>query len=141
MTATPAQDVRRTSVRVALAATAVVALAYLFVAVAVIAIFTRSQTSKIDSLLQVSLQHPHLPDDGGPAGPPDSDHPGGLPVLAWLILPGGTVQKETYNPFDLPAAYKTATSPQDATIDGTDLRLAGAPVRLVGATKIGRAHV
>ena len=71
MTATPAQDVRRTSIRVALAATGVVALAYLFVALAVIAIFTRSQTSKIDSLLQVSLQHPHLPDDGGPAGPPD----------------------------------------------------------------------
>jgi two-component system, OmpR family, sensor histidine kinase CiaH len=134
VTATPAQDVRRTSIRVALAATAVVALAYLVVALAVVAIFTRSQTSQIDSRLQMSLEHPHLPQDGGgPAGPPDSDHPGGLPVLAWLVLPDGTVQKDTYNPFDLPAAYRTASNPQDATIAGTDLRIAGEPVHLLGA--------
>ena len=135
MTATHAQDVRRTSIRVALAATAVVAAAYLVVAVAVAVIFTRNQTSQIDARLQMSLEPPHLPqDDGGPFGPPDSDHPGGLPVLAWVVLPDGTVRKDSYNPFDLPAAYRTVSSPQDATIDGTDLRLAGTPVQLVGAT-------
>jgi signal transduction histidine kinase len=133
VTASPAQDVRRTSIRVALAATAIVALGYVVVALAVVAIFTRSQTSQIDGRLQMSLDHPHLPQgDGGGFGPPDSDHPGGLPVLAWIVLPDGTVQKDSYNPFDLPAAYRTASAPQDATIAGTDLRLAGTRVHMVG---------
>ena len=134
MTVSPAQDVRRTSVRVALAAMGVVALAYVVVALAVVAIFTRSQTSQIDSRLQASLDHPHLPQsDGGPFGPPDSDHPGGLPVLAWIVLPDGTVQKDSNNPFDLPAAYRTVGAAQDATINGTELRLAGSRVQLYGA--------
>jgi two-component system sensor histidine kinase CiaH len=134
VTAARPHDVRRTSIRVALAATAVVAAAYIIVAVAVAAIFTRNQTSQIDSRLQMSLDHPRLPQQGGgPAGPPDSDHPGGLPVLAWVVLPDGTVQKDSYNALDLPTTYRTVSEPQDATIDGTDLRLAGTPVRLFGA--------
>ena len=134
MTASGTQVVRRTSIRVALVATAVVAVAYLAVAFAVALIFTRDQTSQIDQRLVASLQRPHFDDHGGAFGPPESDHPGGLPVLAWLILPDGSVQKDSMNPFDLPSQYQKAGAPQDATIAGTNLRVAGTAVHIVGTS-------
>jgi len=134
MTASGTQVVRRNSIRVALAATAVVAVAYLAVASAVALIFTRDQTSQIDQRLVASLQRPHFDDHGGAFGPPESDHPGGLPVLAWLILPDGSVQKDSMNPFDLPSQYQKAGAPQDATIAGTNLRVAGTAVHIVGTS-------
>ena len=137
MTAAGTQVVRRTSIRVALAATAVVAVAYLAVAFAVALIFTRDQTSQIDQRLVASLQHPHFDDHGGAFGPPESDHPGGLPVLAWLIFPDGSVQKDSMNPFDLPSQYQKAGAPQDATIAGTNLRVAGTAVHIVGTSSDG----
>src|SRR5439155_25784311 len=125
------QDVRRNSIRVALAASAVVAVAYLVVAVAVAAIFTSNQTSQIDNRLATSLEHPHFP-VGGPGGdgfgPPDPDRPGGLPVFAWVVLQDGSVRKDYSNTFDLPDAYKNVTSPTTAPIDGQELRISVAPV-------------
>jgi signal transduction histidine kinase len=144
MTAVRPQDVRRNSIRVAFAATAVVAAAYLVVAIAVAAIFTNNQTSQIDGRLATSLAHPQFPvggggDDGFEA--PDPDRPGGLPVLAWIVLEDGSVRKDYSNTFDLPAEYRNIGSPTTATIDGQDLRLAGAPVSYVAGNTAGSGYL
>ena len=144
MTALRTQDVRRNSIRVAIAATAVVAAAYLVVAVAVAAIFTSNQTSQIDSRLATSLAHPHFP-VGGPGddgfGPPDPDRPGGLPVLAWVVLEDGSVRKDYSNAFDLPGAYKNVASPTTVTIDGQELRISGAPVSYQLGNQAGTGYL
>ena len=133
MTAPRAFDLRRLSINVALRATALVAVAYLVVAVAVLAIFTQNQVAQIDQRLSMSLDHPHFPgDEGGPIGPPDSAGPGGLPVLSWFVLPDGTVAKDTRNDFDLPDALRSVSTAQDVTIDGTGFRLAGRALTVRG---------
>jgi signal transduction histidine kinase len=144
VTSARTQDVRRNSIRVAFAATAVVAAAYLVVAVAVAAIFTGNQTSQIDSRLATSLAHPHFP-AGGPGGddfgPPDPDRPGGLPVVAWVVLSDGSIRKDYSNTFDLPDAYKTVGSPTTVTIDGQELRVAGAPVNYQLGGQVGSGYL
>jgi signal transduction histidine kinase len=118
-------DVRRSSIRVALAATGLVGVAYLLVAIAVVAIFTQNQVQQIDAQLTHSLSY------GGPTGGdepyegPPPNHPGGLPVLAWIVLTDGRVVPDRNNPVSLPASYWKVTSPVTATIDGLDIRLAG----------------
>ena len=129
MTALRPQEVRRQSIRVALAATAVVAIVYFAVSVAVVAIVDRNLTAQIDGqltdALRRSLSQP-FPGGGGHYAPPDSGRPGGLPFLTWTVQPNGTVFAPDSNP-TLPAAYQTATSPQTASIGGIDMRIAGAP--------------
>ena len=129
MTALRPQEVRRQSIRVALAATAVVAIVYFAVSVAVVAIVDRNLTAQIDGqltdALRRSLSQP-FPGGGGHYAPPDSGRPGGLPFLTWTVQPNGTVFAPDSNP-TLPAAYLTATSPQTASIGGIDMRIAGAP--------------
>ena len=128
--------VRRQSIRVALAATGVVALGYLIVAGGVIAYATMDLTSQIDQRLVQSFNR--LPNDGGgqtgpaPAGSPaapldpgrDPGRPFGAPLLAWTIQADGTVLADTPTPA-LPTNLQTVSSPQSATIDGTPVRIAG----------------
>ncbi len=128
MTAGRPQEVRRQSIRVAMTATAIVAVVYFAVAVAVVAIVDRNLTAQIDSQLAAGLQrslNQPFPGGGGHFEPPDSSRPGGLPFLSWTILPGGTVLAAPSNP-SLPAAYIGVTSPQTATIEGVEMRIAGA---------------
>jgi signal transduction histidine kinase len=119
-------SVRRTSIRVALAATAVVALAYFAVAVAVILIVQRNLTDQIDQRITSSFGRlPHDgPGGGGQYEPPAPDRFGGQPVVLWQIDESGTVSTLPSNP-ELPAEYQTVSSPTTATIDGIELRLAG----------------
>jgi signal transduction histidine kinase len=131
--------VQRASIRVALSATALVALAYFAVALAVVAIFTRTQTQQVDQRLTASLEHEtHEPrsGEGGPYGAPPPDKPGGLPFLSWTVFPGGSATPDGSNSFTLPAAYYNVEGPTTVTIDGVDLRLAGRSVgdvrRIVG---------
>jgi signal transduction histidine kinase len=121
-------SVRRTSIRVALTATAVVAFAYFAVAVAVILIVQRNLTDQIDQRITSSFGRlPHDgPQGGGPYEPPAPDRFGGQPVVLWQIDEGGTVSTLPSNPA-LPAEYLTVSSPVTATIDGIELRLAGQP--------------
>jgi signal transduction histidine kinase len=134
VTLLPSPEVRRQSIRVATVATAVVAIVYLVVSVAVLAIVENNLTAQIDTQLTAALNRsvsqPHPGGGGGGGGgyfpPPDSERPGGLPFLTWTVLEDGTVVAPAANP-DLPAEYATVTSPETATIDGVDMRIAGAP--------------
>jgi signal transduction histidine kinase len=119
-------SVRRTSIRVALAATAIVAIAYFAVAVAVVLIVQRNLTDQIDQRIVGSFARvPHEPTgtDGGYEAPPP-DRFGGAPVILWSVESNGTVRTAPSNPA-LPAQYTTVRDPVTAEIGGVDLRIAG----------------
>ncbi|HTC86078.1 MAG TPA: HAMP domain-containing sensor histidine kinase [Candidatus Acidoferrum sp.] len=130
MTATQTHDIRRVSIRVALAATGLVAVAYFIVAVAVVAIVTGNLTAQIDQRLTSAVAH--VPDEhfqsGGHYEVPPPVHPGdqyGPQVLNWTIHADGTVFTATSNPA-LPAALERVAGPQTVTINGVDMRIVGA---------------
>jgi two-component system, OmpR family, sensor histidine kinase CiaH len=127
MNAARPSEVRGLSIRVALAATGVVAVAYLVIAAAVVFLVTQNLTAQIDDRLTRSLSHvPHEPFPGGGGfEPPPSDRPFGPTTLVWTIKSDGTVVAGTDIPA-LPAEYQAVTSPQTVTIDGTEMRIAGA---------------
>jgi two-component system sensor histidine kinase CiaH len=144
MTMAHVPAVRRQSIRVALAATGVVAVVYIAIAAGVVAFATRNLTSQIDDRLVQAFGR--VPPSGnpcgsssiagniGPDGPNfdpsrDPGRPFGAPVLTWTVAADGTVTACTASTPDLPAALQNVSSPQGATIDGTDVRIAG---RLVG---------
>jgi two-component system sensor histidine kinase CiaH len=119
-------SVRRTSIRVALAATGVVAVLYFSVAVAVLVIVQRNLTDQIDARITSSFVR--LPNDGPPGGAayeaPPPERFGGAPVILWEIDNGGSVRTAPSNP-PLPDAYRSVSAPTTATIAGIDLRIAG----------------
>ena len=127
MSASRPQELRRTSIRVALAATGLVAVAYLLVAIAVVAIVTKDLTSQVDGRLADSLSHvPGQPFPGsGRFEPPPGNRPFGPVLLSWTVKADGTVIAGDTTPA-LPAAYAAATVPQTVTIEGTEMRIAGA---------------
>ncbi len=119
-------SVRNTSIRVALATTAVVALVYLAVSLAVVLIVQRAMTDQIDQRITSSfgrLSH-EVPEGGGPYEAPAPDRFGGQPVVLWQVEDDGTVDTLASNP-DLPDEYRAVSAPTSATIGGTELRLAG----------------
>ncbi len=124
MTALP--TARRTSIRVALVATFVVAAAYLAVSVAVILIVQRNLTDQIDRRILSSFVR--LPHDGRPDGghyeAPAPDRLGGAPVILWSVDHDGDVSTAPSNP-ELPADLASVTAPTTATVGGYELRLAG----------------
>jgi len=128
---THAPGVRRQSIRVALAATAVVALAYVVVGAGVVLFATRDLTAQIDQRLAESFNR--IPHDGGPqgGGPMDPGHdpgrPFGAPFLTWVVQPDGTVIATSSTP-SLPSELHGVTDPQTTTIGGTQLRIAGQDV-------------
>jgi signal transduction histidine kinase len=125
----PARDVRTASIRVALGATAVVAVLYLVVAVGVFVLVTNVLTGQLDQRLtrelartvEVASQPP--PDQG--FEPPPPDRPFGPPILVWTVLPDGTVLASTSGA-ELPAEALDATAPATVTIGGEDVRVTGA---------------
>ena len=128
MTAPRPQQVRWRSIRVALAATAMVAIVYFAVSVAVVAIVGNNLIAHIDDQLADalgrSLRQP-VPDGGGHFKPPDPNRPGGLPFLTWTVQPDGTIFTLATNP-SLPAADHAVIGPRTASIGGIDMRIAGA---------------
>jgi len=129
MTGEQGQDVRRTSIRVALAATILVAVAYTVIAFAVVAIVTQNLTAQIDQRLVASLSH--VPQEPFPGGggfePPKGDRPFGPTTLVWTIKEDGTVLTGSPEIPALPAEYRAVSSPTTVTIGGTEMRIAGAP--------------
>jgi len=122
-----AHDVRRSSVRVALATTAVVAVVYVAIAVAVMLIVTGNLTHQVDDRLTGYLAHP-VPGVGdgdehhGLPGEP-GDRPFGPQLLIWLVRPDGAIVSDlNASP---PASALAATSPTTTTINGTSIRVAG----------------
>jgi two-component system sensor histidine kinase CiaH len=136
MTMTHVPAVRRESIRVAVSATIVVALAYVIVAAGVIAFTTIDLTRQIDDRITRSFDR--LPQDGGrPPDQPfqpgqDPERPLGQRMLIWTVLEDGTVLSPASTP-DLPADLVNVTAPVTATIDGTQVRIAG--------TQVGSARV
>jgi signal transduction histidine kinase len=122
-------SVRRTSIRVALAATAVVAVAYFVVAVAVVLIVQRNLTDQIDQRITSSfVRLPHeSPPDGEHYEAPPPERFGGAPVILWSVDSGGSVTTAPSNPA-LPAEYASVAAPTTAIIDGVEVRLAGRAV-------------
>jgi two-component system sensor histidine kinase CiaH len=128
MSGSHAHDVRRTSIRVALAATILVAAAYTVIAFAVVVIVTQNLTAQVDQRLESALAH--VPQEPFPGGggfePPRPDRPFGPTLLTWTVKADGTVIADSGIPV-LPAEHRTVTAPETVTIDGTELRIAGAP--------------
>jgi signal transduction histidine kinase len=122
-------SVRASSIRVALAATGIVALVYLAVSIAVVVIVQRNLTEQIDQ--RITSAFVRIPHGGsGPSGPydaPPADRLGGAPLLLWQVDEDGTVRTDDSNPM-LPVDYMTVVGPTTATVDGVDLRLAGRQV-------------
>jgi two-component system sensor histidine kinase CiaH len=131
MTMAHVPAVRRQSIRVALAATGVVAVAYLAISAAVVLFATSTLTGQIDGRLTQSFTR--LPPGGGPSGGGPADpgrdpgRPFDAPFLAWTIRADGIPVTTGTTP-DLPAALYRVSSPQTATIGGTQFRVAGQQV-------------
>ena len=131
MTAAAPPQVRRTSIRVALAATAIVGVAYVIVALAVVLLATRNLTAQIDenlasTLAQISRGDVGRPPGGGGFDAPPPRVPFGAPVIVWTQHPDGTV---TCNRPDaiLPAAYYGVRGPVTVAIGTASVRIEGAP--------------
>lgn len=128
MTGSRGIELRRVSIRVALAATAVVAIAYLIIAVSVFVIVTSDLTDQIDRRVADALNRiatqPGLPPGGGGFQPPEVGPRFGPTLLVWTILPDGTalsIPAET----QLPAEYRDVTTPRTVSIEGLEIRVQG----------------
>ena len=130
MTAAAARpEVRRLSIRVALNATALVAVVYLVISVAVVAYVTGSLTAQLDDRLAGSLRH--FASAPWPVnGPPDrtpGDRPLGQERAFWGIKPDGSVETDQPD-LPLPIEYQTVTGPTTIAINGVEIRIAGKAV-------------
>ena len=116
------------TIRVAMAASAIVGIAYLVIAVVVIIFVTNNLTSDIDNRLNQALApvpiQPGPDQPFGPAGSPN--RPFGPPVLLWRINPTGSVESFNTSNVDLPVAYRNAVGPETVSISGVDVRIQGA---------------
>jgi signal transduction histidine kinase len=131
-------------IRVAIAAGAIVGVAYLLIAVVVAVVASDNLTSDIDQHLIQALdaasgtgQPGGLPDAGGLGGPgfdPTRQDPHALPVLLWQVNADGTAVGQGLNSLVLPAADRSVTAPTTVSIDGVNYRIVGqtvGPGRLV----------
>jgi len=130
------------AIRVAMAASAVVGVAYLAIAVFVAVVVSNNLTSEIDGHLVQALDVSATADQpggapgGGPGGPgfdPSRQDPRALPVLLWQVNADGTSTGEGLNDLALPAADRSVTAPTTVSIDGVGYRIAG---RVVGNTRL-----
>jgi signal transduction histidine kinase len=130
------------SIRVAVAASAVVGIAYLLIAVFVAVVVSNNLTAEIDRHLAQALDvagnlgQPGVLPGGGPAGPgfdPTHQDPRGLPVLLWKVSPDGTSAGQGLNDLALPPADQAVTEPATVSIGGVSYRVAG---RSVGPTRL-----
>ena len=121
-----AEGVRGASIRVALLATALVAVVYLVIGAAVVLLVTHDLTQQIDDRLVASLSH--IGDE--PGGPPDSGYGAPPPdrfgpaTLVWTIHANGTIQATNAEAV-LPTVAYHATTPQTVMVGDVALRVAG----------------
>jgi len=129
VSATTEHTFRRSSIRVALAAAAVVAMAYLVIATSVFAIVTNNLTAQIDARLAESARHILRGPDPGPGRfvPPVGEKPLGAPLLVWTVGGDGAVEANTRGA-ELPAGITRSDTPRTVTVLGEQVRIVGAPV-------------
>jgi signal transduction histidine kinase len=125
------------TIRVAMAASAVVGIAYLIIAVSVAVVASNNLMAEVDrhliqSLdLSVTLGQPGGQVPGGQSGQgfdPTRQDPRGLPVLLWKVSADGTATGQGSPVLVLPAEDLSVTEPTTVTIDGASYRLAGKTV-------------
>ena len=116
------------TIRAAMAAGAVVGVAYLLIAVVVAVVVSNKLTSDIDGRLNQALAPiPVQPGNDQPFGQPGiPDRPFGPPVLMWRISPNGSMETLNTSNIDLPSAYWHVSGPQTVTISGVAVRIEGA---------------
>jgi signal transduction histidine kinase len=116
------------TIRVAVAASAVIAVAYLIIAVVVAVAVSNNLVAQIDRQLGQALAPvPVQPGAGQPFGPAGTpDRPFGPPVLMWRIGVGGSIQSLNTSNVELPAAYWHVTGPETVKLSGVDVRIEGA---------------
>jgi signal transduction histidine kinase len=121
VTQTP--ELRRSSVRVAAAATALVALAYAVIGVAVVAFVTSSLTAQLDARLATALERESddRPREGGPRA---DERPLGQERGVWRVTLDGTVTTAEGD-LDLPAEDAQVVGPTTVTIGDAEIRIAG----------------
>ena len=116
------------TIRGAMAASAIVGLAYLVIAVVVAVVVTNNLTAEIDGRLDQALAPVPVQAGSnqpfGQAGSPD--RPFGPPVLMWRTSPDGSVQSVNTSNIDLPSAYRHVVGPETVSISGVDVRIQGA---------------
>jgi len=125
-------SVQMLTVRVAMAAAGIVALAYLVIAVVVAVIVQGNLTADVDRHLVQALQGvagtgPAGPDDGQglPGFDPGRQDPRNVPVLLWKVNASGTPIAQGINQLQLPVEDASVTQPVTVSIDGTSYRIAG----------------
>jgi signal transduction histidine kinase len=123
-------SVRRLSLRVALAATAIVAAVYVAVSAVVLFIADRNLTAEVDGRLTAALSRVSN-EPFRLHAQPFRDLPGGPrfgPILLiWQVLPDGVVSSPNTTAA-LPQDALSTTSPRTISVGGTDVRVAGAVV-------------
>jgi signal transduction histidine kinase len=116
------------TIRVAMAASAIVLVAYLVIAVVVAVVVANNMTADVDRQLAHALVPvPVQAGNGQPFGPTGApDRPFGPQVAMWRISPDGTIV--ALNNFDitLPVEYRHVTGPETVTIGGAAIRIEGA---------------
>ena len=125
------------TIRVAMAASAVVGIAYLVIAVSVAVVASNNLMAEVDrhliqSLdLSVTLGQPGGQVPGGQSGQgfdPTRQDPRGLPVLLWKVSADGTATGQGSPVLVLPTDDLSVTEPTTVTIEGASYRLAGKTV-------------
>ncbi|MDP9483793.1 MAG: HAMP domain-containing histidine kinase [Chloroflexota bacterium] len=137
MTARPS-ELRTSSIRVALATTAIIALAYLLIGSAVVAIVNQGLTTEIDRRLAASLEsltHEPPPSDHG-YGPPRGGPRYGSTLVVWTVRSDGTVATSETGA-DLPDGYSEVSSPTTVTIGEDEFRIQGARTEF-GSVVVGQ---
>ena len=116
------------TIRVAVAASAVVAVAYLIIAAVAAVAVSNNLVAQIDRQLGQALAPvPVQPGAGQPFGPAGTpDRPFGPPVLMWRIGVGGSIQSLNTSNVELPVAYWHVTGPETVKLSGVDVRIEGA---------------
>ncbi len=130
------------TIRVAMAAGAVVAVTYVLIAVVVAVIVMNDLTASVDQHLtqalngMASIDQPGGGAGGGLGGPgfdPTRQDPHALPVLLWRVDADGTATGQGLNSLELPAADSSVTTPTTVSIDGVSYRIAG---QVVGDSRL-----
>ncbi len=131
-------SVQALAIRVALAASAVVGVTYVVIAIVVAVVVSNNLTSEVDGHLLQTLsvagapsQPGVLPENGIQAGPgfdPSRQDPHGPPVLLWTVAADGTATGQGLNDLALPAADASITTPTTVSIQGYSYRIAGRAV-------------
>jgi signal transduction histidine kinase len=116
------------TIRVAMAASAIVGVAFVVIAAVVAVVVAGNMTADVDRQLASALAPvPAQPDSGSPFGPAGSpDRPFGPQAALWRINSDGTVQALNNFDIQLPVEYRHVVGPETVSIGGVSMRIQGA---------------